>query len=215
MGQPSHPNGSRVNSVQVADNSTSWNGTDRAFYFQSYLLSILFKFIRHWLTAGLVIPYETPWYNGKLNRLAKIRSRRARAVENVVIPDLEWYNNMPKSLQRPSIGKAPSVVVTRYFRKSPAVLVLKDSVEDLVRPALIIKRPRYAFTFWNRPRLLRCSNAIFCVLKGVGAGEKAPKPFPPKKWHVRVRRRGAWKKCPLVVMNTTAAPSLIYWRQEI
>jgi hypothetical protein len=89
MGQPSHPNGSRVNSVQVADNSISWSGADRAFYFQAYLLSVLFKFIRHWLTASLVIPYQTPWYNGKLNRLARLRSRRAKAAESGVIPDLE------------------------------------------------------------------------------------------------------------------------------
>jgi hypothetical protein len=215
MGQPSHPNGSRVNSVQVADNSISWSGADRAFYFQAYLLSVLFKFIRHWLTASLVIPYQTPWYNGKLNRLARLRSRRAKAAESGVIPDLEWANNEPRALKKPVVGRVPNGVVMRYFRKLPSVLILRDSVEDLVRPAIVIKRPRYAFTFWNRPRLLRCTGATFCLLKGVGAGEKTPKPFPPKKWQVRVKRRGAWKKTPLISANKQLTPTLPYWKLEI
>lgn len=60
MGQPAHPNGSRVNSIQVADNSVAWASHEAAFYHQPYLLAILFKFIRHWLTAGLLLPQQTP-----------------------------------------------------------------------------------------------------------------------------------------------------------
>lgn len=89
MGQPSHPNGSRVNSIQVADNSVSWYTNEKAFFFQPYLLSILFKFIRHWLNASLIIPYTTPWYNGHRNRLAKLRSRRAKPIDRSVIPSLD------------------------------------------------------------------------------------------------------------------------------
>lgn len=111
------------------------------------MLAVLFKFIRHWLSASLVIPYQTPWYNGKLNRLAKLRSRRARPPERGVIPALDWGNNAPRSLQKTGQGRIPNVVVTRYFRKLPQSLVLRDSVEDLIRPAITVKRPRYAFTF--------------------------------------------------------------------
>jgi hypothetical protein len=89
MGQPSHPNGSRVNNIQVADNSISWYANEKAFFIQSYFLSILFKFIRHWLNASLVIPYNTPWYNGYRNRLSKLKSRRAKPVELGILPNLE------------------------------------------------------------------------------------------------------------------------------
>lgn len=185
MGQPSHPNGSRVNGIQVADNSVSWYTNDRAFFFQPYLLSILFKFIRHWLNASLVIPYQTPWYNGPRNRLAKLRSRRAKPVDGSIIPSLEWSNNLPRSLEDQTKNKNPAKpfngVALRYFRKLPSTLFLRDSLGDLFRQSIIIKRPRRSFTFWNRPRVLRCTASIFCILKGVGAGEKPYKGALPRK----------------------------------
>lgn len=219
MGQPSHPNGSRVNSIQVADNSTSWYGNDKAFFFQSYLLSILFKFIRHWLSSSLVIPYKNPWYSGDTNRQAKFRSRRARPVDKTVIPNLEWHNNVPRALMGTTKGKTKrrffNGVVFRYFRKLPPALVLRDSMGDLVRPSIIIKRPRYTFTFWNRPKLLRCTNFVFCIIKGVGAGEKLRKRLPPKKWRVRVKKKGTWKKLRMINANTISKPSFKYWKNEI
>lgn len=219
MGQPSHPNGSRVNSVQVADNSVSWHGNDRAFFFQSYLLSILFKFIRHWLNTSLVVPYKTPWYDGRKNRLARLRSRRARPVDDNIIPNLEWKNNLPRALGGVSNEKARgrlfNRIVFRYFRKLPSRLFLRDGLGDLLRPSVILKRPRRSFTFWNRPRLLRCTKVVFCLLKGVGAGEKPHKPSLPKRWLRRVSRKGAWKRTPLVADNFNMLPSVKHWRAEL
>jgi len=151
MGQPSHPNGSRVNSIQTADNSLSWHTKEGAFFFQSYLLSILFKFIRHWLTASLVIPYANPWYDAGTSRLAKLKSRRAKPLKKGVMPDLDWHNNLPRALSDLGKGKATpkplSVITFRYFRKIPSSLFLRDSLGDLLRPSVIMKRQRRSFTY--------------------------------------------------------------------
>ena len=214
MGQPAHPNGTRVNNIQVADNSIAWQNTDRGFYFQSYLLSILFKFIRHWLTVSLLVPRQTPWSNGQLNRLASLRSRRALPPQVTPFPDIKWDGDLPSVLKKTSSGRIFDGVVLRYFRQLPPRLVLRDSVEDLIRPVLNIRRPRYTFTFWNRPRILRCTGFLFCILKGVGAGEKTPVPRPSTWWKVHVRERGFWKKTPPLFQNRLH-PSAPHWRLEL
>lgn len=151
MGQPSHPNGSRVNSIQVADNSISWYANEKPFFIQSYLLSMLFKFIRHWLNASLVIPYNNPWYNGYTNRLSRLKSRRAKPIEVGALPNLEWSNNVPAILESGTKDRTStknfSGVALRYFRKLPASFFLKDSLGDILRPSTILKRPRRSFTF--------------------------------------------------------------------
>lgn len=216
MGQPSHPNGSRVNSIQTADNTVTWYGGSKEFFFQTYLLSILFKFIRHWVTASLVIPYQNPWYNGELNRLSRLRSRRLRSQDKSIIPNLEWKNNTPKLLANaPQKKRTFNRVVRRYFRKLPPSLILRDNVENLIRPSIILKRMRYSFTFWNRPKLLRVTSLVFCILKGVGAGEKVRKPFPPRKWRVKVRKKGFWKRSPKIRSHYVPYSTSLYRKFEI
>lgn len=214
MGQPIHPNGARVNNTQIADNALAWWGSEKGFFFQSYLLSLLFKFIRHWLTASLVIPHKTPWYNCRVTRLAKLRSRKATFSYMPPLPDLGWDGNLPAVLRKNSSGRILDGIVIRYFRQLPPELVLRDAVEDLVRPVLNIRRPRYAFTFWNRPKLLRCTGVIFCILKGVGAGEQTPEPFPSNLWTMHVQEEGFWKEASLAPL-TPLHPSLPYWRLEL
>jgi hypothetical protein len=50
-------------------------------------------------------------------------------------------------LKKSIVGRMPNGVAIRYFRKLPPALILRDNVEDLVRPATVVKRLRYAFTF--------------------------------------------------------------------
>lgn len=151
MGQPAHPQGTRVNSIQLADISLAWWGSERGFFFQPYLVSLLFKFIRQWVTAGLVLPHQTIWVGGGTLQFLKLRSRRTIFPARLPFPDLGWVNNVPNSLRKASSRRPQErfaeAVVIRYFRQLPPTLVLRDSVEDLIRPALTLRRPRYAFTF--------------------------------------------------------------------
>ena len=81
----------------------------------------------------------------------KLRSRRTIFPARLPFPDLGWVNNVPNSLRKASSRRPQErfaeAVVIRYFRQLPPTLVLRDSVEDLIRPALTLRRPRYAFTF--------------------------------------------------------------------
>ena len=132
-----------------------------------------------------MIPYQTPWHDSRTSRLAKARSRRARAPYKSIIPRIEWGNNAPKAFKArrksPKFKKKRfSRATFRYFRKLPPSLILRDGLGDLIRPSVIMKRPRNTYTYWNRPRILRCTQIIFCVIKGVGAGEKPRRRFRPR-----------------------------------
>lgn len=98
--------------------------------------------------------------------------------------------------------------VTRYYRYLPAELVLRDAVEDLVRPAINLRRTRYAVSIWGRPKVLRYTGTLFCVLKGVGAGEPTPEPLPSTIWQTHVQEEGAWREVTELNHNTD-------WRHEI
>ncbi len=147
MGQPAHPHGTRVNSIQVASNAFAWNTRDEAFYFQSYFLALLFKFIRHWMTAGLLMPYLNPWFPNRYVHTAKLRSRRATIKRQDTFPVLKWSNNLPLALRKADSGRILDGVAVRYFRQLPPRLILREDGGDLMRPLVNIRRPRCSFTY--------------------------------------------------------------------
>lgn len=214
MGQPAHPHGTRVTNIQVADNTIAWNGRENAAYFQSYMLAVLFKFIRHWLRASLLLPHKNPWTHVRYSRMAKLRSRKAVLRVQPTFPVFQWENNLPKVLRKSTSGRIFDGIVIRYFRQLPPRLILRDSTENLIRPAVNIRRPRYSFTFWSRPKLLRYTNLLFCVLRGLGAGEKTPAPRRSRLWRSHVQKRGAWKKVS-PINKTSLFPQRPYFHSEL
>lgn len=196
MGQPAHPQGTRVSSIQMADNAVSWDTREQGYYSQSYTLALLFKFIRHWLHSSLVIPHGNPWFNNRYTYAAKLRSRKAVVRSQPMFPLLQWDNNLPKPLRKNTSGRIFDGIVIRYFRQLPPRLVLRDSTENLVRPVINLRRHRYTFTIWSRPKIIRFTQLIFCILKGLGAGEKTPTLKRSRLWRAHVQKRGLWKKLP-------------------
>lgn len=196
MGQPSHPNGTRVNSMQVADISLGWLGSEKANYTQAYLTSIFFKKTRHWLNAGLLIPYNNIWTDFKNTCVIKFRSRRSVKLSkyaNKIFPEITWDNNVPLSLRWGTERHFFDSIVIRYFKQRLPRLILRDSVEDLIRPFTYFRRSRYMFTYWNRPRMLRVTKKAFHVVRGLGVGDKTPKPKIGRAWKRILRARGFWK----------------------
>ncbi len=209
MGQPTHPNGARVNSIQVADNSVAWMGKEGGFFFQPYLLAILFKFIKHWLTASLVIPHCTLWVEDTFNKRLLVRTKQVALQPLDSFPDLEWENNLPRSLSNSNEPQSiTNNVVTRYYRQVPAELVLRDNAENLIRPTLNLRRTRYTHCVWGRPKLLRCTTLIFCVLRGVSAGEPTSDFSSAMSWGPYIQEDGYWKEA-------TEKFDYTYWQQEL
>lgn len=150
MGQAAHPNGTRVNSIQVADVSLGWLGSEFANYTQSYALSLLFKNTRHWLSAGFLAPYENIWLNYDNTKILSLRNRKAVKLSKYAqrdFPIIEWDNNLPLNLRLENPNRVFDGIVIRYFRQTSPRLIIKDSVGDLVRPILNLRRPRYAYTY--------------------------------------------------------------------
>jgi hypothetical protein len=58
---------------------------------------------------------------------------------------------MPAILEDNSKDKVKTLnfsgVALRYFRKIPSSFFLKDSLGDLLRPSIVLKRPRRSYTF--------------------------------------------------------------------
>ena len=197
MGQPAHPSGMRANNMQISDVAVGWLSHEPGFYTQPYLLAVLFKAVRHWLGPGLVTPYLNPWESLERHPRIRLRSRRiihTRAGLTPAFPAFEWGNNRPVELEGPTPGRLTGVLVIRYYRRTYPRLVLREAGGDLLRPALTYRRDRYAFTMWSRPKMLRVGGQFFCVLRGLGAGERTPRPPRPRRWYRHVRVRGTWKK---------------------
>jgi hypothetical protein len=197
MGQPAHPSGIRVNNMQVSDVAVGWLSHEPGFYAQPYLLAILYKALRLWLGPGLLTPYLNPWES--LDRYPQIRLRSRRIIHSraglaPAFPTFDWGNNRPKELERLGSGRLHGPLVIRYYRRTPARLVLREAGVNLMRPTITHRRARYAFTMWSRPRMLRVSGQVFCTLKGLGAGERTPRPPRPGRWYRHVPERGAWQK---------------------
>jgi hypothetical protein len=193
MGQPAHPCGIRVNNMQVCDVAVGWLSHEVGFYAQPYLLAVLFKAVRHWLGPGLLTPYLNPWQNRDRFPRVRLRSRRIVRTRRGLarsFPVLNWGNNKPREVEGPYKGRLRYGLVMRYYRRLPSRLILRDASGPLMRPSFVYRRPRYAFTMWSRPRILRVSGQVFCVLKGVGAGERTPRPPRPRKWYRHVPARG-------------------------
>jgi len=165
--------------------------------------------------ASFVVPHQTVWFNPKHEALARLKSRRRfHTPQPKAFPDLNWGNNVPAILQQGDAGRVRDAVVIRYFRQLPPQLVLRDATEDLFRPLLNIRRLRYTFTLWGRPRILRCSRTVFCIIRGVGAGEQTPSVRLSPLWRFHVQDRGAWKDAP-TNSHLTLAPSFKYWHNEL
>lgn len=128
---------------------------------------------------------------------------------------MDWENNLPAALRASTTGRIADGVVIRYYRQLPPELVLPDSVEDLVRPALSLRRARYTYTFWGRPRLLRCTGLVFCLLRGVGAGEPTPEPAPSMLWPLHVQEEGFWKEAVTTPTPLTPPSAAPHWRLEV
>jgi hypothetical protein len=193
--------------MQVSDVAVGWLSHEAGFYAQPYLLAILFKAVRLWLGPGMVTPYMNPWQSRDRFPRVRLRSRRIiRSRQGLCpsFPALDWGNNLPRDLEGPYRGRLQAGLVIRYYRRLAPRLILRDASGPLIRPSSVHRRPRYAFTMWSRPRVLRVSGQIFCVLKGLGAGEKTPRPPHPRRWHRHVPARGTWRW--LLLAGSDAVP---------
>lgn len=142
-------------------------------------------------------PYLNPWES--LDRHPRIRLRSRRIIHSreglaPSFPTFDWGNNRPKELEGAPRGRLQGALVIRYYRRNMPRLILREAGGNLMRPAITHRRDRYAFSMWSRPQMLRVSSRVFCVLKGLGAGEKTPKPPHPRRWHRHVPARGTWLK---------------------
>lgn len=190
-----HPSGARTNSIQINDIAVGWLSHEKAFYTQPYLIAILYKAIRHWLGPGLLTPYLNPWQSVEKHPRIKLRSRRINTSKKGLapaFPAIKWGNNAPAVFSSLNVGprRLFNPVVIRYYRRSRARLILREAGGDLNRPSVIYRRPRYTFTAWSRPKILRVGGQVFCVLKGLGAGERTPKPRRTRRWRKRVMKYG-------------------------
>jgi hypothetical protein len=169
--------------MQVSDVAVGWLSHEKAFYGQPYFIAILYKAIRHWLGPGLLMPYLNPWESQERFPRLRLRSRRivrTRSGLSPAFPVFKWGNNKPAVLEeRP--GRIYHPLVIRYYRRLGQRLILREAGGDLTRPPMIQRRPRYAYTLWSRPRMLRVSGIVFCILRGLGAGERTPRPPRPRR----------------------------------
>jgi hypothetical protein len=149
MGQPAHPSGTRVNSIQASEIAVGWLSHEPSFYTQPYLIAVLYKAIRHWLGPGLVTPYLNPWQTVERHPRIRLRARRIMHTRQGLAPSfpaLGWGNNRPTALEGPVQGRLRDPLVVRYYRRTYPILVLRDAGGDLTRPSITYRRVRYGFT---------------------------------------------------------------------